>query len=201
MPYSRDVGESGFSTSVTRAGADQRAPDRHYVDATYKRGRDLLRLCKVSLSSNNSAAEQWRKSENAMAQEILITGGIVYFVDPEIGILPEGDVLVDGDTIVDIGLDITDQGAEIIDARGMIVMPGLVDTQRHTWQTVLRQIGSDWTLDDYIALMIGSLAPKFRAVDVRTGNFLGALEAIDSGVTTLMDWSHITNTRATRRVG
>ncbi|WP_309615494.1 hypothetical protein [Salinibacterium sp.] len=178
---------------MTRTGADQRALDRHYLDATYKRGRGLLRLCMVSLSSNNSAAQQRRESENAIAQKTLITGGIVYFVDHEIGILPEGDVIVDGDTIVDIGLNLADLGAEIINARGMVVTPGVVDSHRHTWQTVLRQVGSHWTPNDHIALTIGSLAPTFRAVDIRTGNLLGALRAIDSGFIILMDWSHIAN--------
>ena len=128
-----------------------------------------------------------------MAYKTLFAGGTVYSGDPEIGVIEGGDVLVENGRIVAVGHKLTDPDADFVDCRGMIVMPGLVDTHRHTWQTALRQVGAEWTLGDYIALMIGGFAPTFRPDDVRVGNLLGALEAIDSGVTTLMDWSHITN--------
>jgi 5-methylthioadenosine/S-adenosylhomocysteine deaminase len=71
-----------------------------------------------------------------MPNELLIKGGHVVTMDPVIGDLPTGDVLVRDGTIVDVGpnLATSDPDAEVIDAQGRLVIPGLVDTHRHVWQ-------------------------------------------------------------------
>ncbi len=71
-----------------------------------------------------------------MAKELLIEGGNVVTVDPTIGDLPVGDVLVRDGVIVDVGANLatSETDAEVIDARGRLVIPGLVDTHRHVWQ-------------------------------------------------------------------
>ncbi|GAB7037149.1 MULTISPECIES: amidohydrolase family protein [Catenuloplanes] len=124
----------------------------------------------------------------------LIRGGHVLSMDPAIGDHPHGDVLIEGGVIVEVGtgLDVTD--AEFIDANGMVVMPGLVDTHRHTWQGALAQIATDWTLNEYFTQLLGRFSPLFTPDDVRAGTVFGALEALDSGVTTLFDWAHVMNT-------
>jgi cytosine/adenosine deaminase-related metal-dependent hydrolase len=76
----------------------------------------------------------------------------------------------------------------------MIVMPGFVDTHRHTWQTPVRGVLPCCTLDNYFAVMLGSVGGHYRPEDVHVGNYAGALEALNGGVTTLLDWSHINNT-------
>jgi 5-methylthioadenosine/S-adenosylhomocysteine deaminase len=126
-----------------------------------------------------------------VTQKTLIKGGIVYSVDPRIGELPCGDVLVENDTIVAVGEDLSAPDARIIDATGRIVLPGLIDTHRHMWQAALRQIAADWTLGQYIDHMLMELGPKFTPQDVYTAELLGAIEAMDSGITTVMDWAHI----------
>jgi len=70
------------------------------------------------------------------AKELLIQGGHVVTVDPELGDLPDGDVLVRNGVIAAVGPDLaaSTPDAEVIDARGRLVMPGLVDTHRHVWQ-------------------------------------------------------------------
>ena len=75
-----------------------------------------------------------------------------------------------------------------------IVIPGFVDSHRHTWETVIRGIAPDVSLGGYFDLVLDQLAPAYRPEDVYAGNYLGSLEAIDAGVTTLLDWSHISNT-------
>ncbi|HSG78466.1 MAG TPA: amidohydrolase family protein [Acidimicrobiia bacterium] len=124
----------------------------------------------------------------------LITGGIVLSVDDQVGEIHGGDVLVEGDRIVEVGRDITASDAEVIDASGMIVMPGFVDSHRHIWEGVLRNIGTDIPLEgrtSYITHVLHKLAPAFRPEDAYIGNLLSAVGAIDAGITTLLDWSHI----------
>jgi cytosine/adenosine deaminase-related metal-dependent hydrolase len=115
-------------------------------------------------------------------------------MDPAIGEIAGGDVLVEDGKIVEIGRGLEVGDAERIDASGMIVMPGFVDTHRHTWQTPVRGILPSCTLDHYFAVMLGSVGGHYRPEDVHIGNYAGSLEALNGGVTTLLDWSHINNT-------
>ena len=102
-----------------------------------------------------------------------------------------GDVLVTGDTITAVGpgLAVPDGTVEI-DCTGGILMPGMVDTHRHMWQTALRGLGADWTLTQYFVFYYLSWGKIFRPADIAAGNLLAAVEAIDAGVTTTVDWSH-----------
>jgi cytosine/adenosine deaminase-related metal-dependent hydrolase len=129
-----------------------------------------------------------------MNNTMLIRGGTVLTVDPEIGDLDRGDVLLAGDRIVAVGRELPAEGAQVVDATNMIVMPGLVDSHRHLWQSAIRQIAADWTLSQYAERMLGVIGPRFSAEDVYLADLLGALEALNGGVTTVMDWSHIMNT-------
>lgn len=127
---------------------------------------------------------------------ILIRGGTVLTMDPALGDLPGADVLIEGDTIAAVGADLDAAGAEAIDASDAIVLPGLVDTHRHTWQLLLRGICADWTLGDYFLGIRLLAAPLYTPDDLRLANQLGALEALDAGVTTLLDFSHCNVTPA-----
>jgi 5-methylthioadenosine/S-adenosylhomocysteine deaminase len=127
-------------------------------------------------------------------ERIAITGGAVISMDPAIGELERGSVLVEGDRIVAVERDLGDVDAEMIDAEGGVIMPGFIDTHRHTWQTALRGICADWTLMDYFIGIRSTLSPRYDAEDVYVGNLAGALEALDAGVTTILDFSHCNNT-------
>ncbi|MEO8667191.1 MAG: amidohydrolase family protein [Bauldia sp.] len=122
---------------------------------------------------------------------LLLKGGTVVSVDPAIGTLREGDVLVEGERIVAVGQGLeAPDGAEIIDVSGMIVMPGFVNAHMHTWQTGLRGIAADWTIREYLRAMHAGLATHFRPADIHIANLAGALHQIDCGTTTLVDWCH-----------
>ena len=123
----------------------------------------------------------------------LIKGGYVLSMDAEVGELPVGDVLIEDDKIVQIAPEIH-ADAEVIDATACVVMPGMIDTHRHTWQTALRGICADWSLREYMTGIRLSLLPAYQPDDVYVGNHVGAMEAIDAGVTTILDFSHCVNT-------
>ena len=107
------------------------------------------------------------------------------------GVIEDGDLLVVGDRIAAIGhaLAVPEEAVEI-DAAGGILMPGMVDTHRHMWQTALRGLGADWTLSQYFVFYYLTWGKIFRPEDIHAGNVLAAIEAVDAGVTTTLDWSH-----------
>ncbi len=129
-----------------------------------------------------------------MADRLLVRGGIVLTMDQSLGELPKADVLVEGDRIAAVGPNLAAEGAEVIDAQGDIVIPGFIDTHRHTWETSIRTCAPDYTLSDYFGGILDRFAPNYRPDDVYAGNLWGALECINAGITTLVDWSHIMNT-------
>jgi cytosine/adenosine deaminase-related metal-dependent hydrolase len=124
---------------------------------------------------------------------ILLKGGTIVSVDPQIGDLATGDVLIEDDTIAGIEPTI-EADAEVVDCTGRIVIPGFVDTHRHTWEAAIRNCAPDATLDDYFVEVLDTFAPVYRAEDVYASNVAGSLECLNAGITTLVDWSHINNT-------
>ena len=76
----------------------------------------------------------------------LIKNATIITVDPKIGDLYRGDILIDGTRIKEIALSIKADDAEIIDGTNRIAIPGFIDTHRHTWEALLRNTGPDWTL-------------------------------------------------------
>ena len=125
-----------------------------------------------------------------MANRVLIKGGTVLSMDPAVGELPTGDVLIEDGRIVEVAPSIEAADCEVIDASDRIVLPGFVDTHRHTWQAPWRNIASDWSLFHYLWGMHTGLSKYYRPEDTYAGNLLGTAEALDSGITTLLDWSH-----------
>ncbi|TLV01471.1 amidohydrolase family protein [Dyadobacter luticola] len=124
----------------------------------------------------------------------LLKGGCVVTMDAEQQIFRSADVLITGEVITAIGKDMdVDQDCEVVDASGMIVMPGFVDTHRHVWESLVRGAAGNYSLMEYLQHILGSLAPSYRPQDVYTANLLGSLEALDAGITTVMDWSHVMN--------
>jgi cytosine/adenosine deaminase-related metal-dependent hydrolase len=124
-------------------------------------------------------------------QPIVFRNGIVLTMDDARTVLPRGDVLVVDGKIAGVGVDLSvPDGTCEIDATGGIVMPGMVDTHRHMWQTAMRGYGADWTLTQYFVWYYLQHGMKFRPQDYAAGNLISALDAIESGVTTSVDWSH-----------
>ncbi len=129
-------------------------------------------------------------------ERLLITGGYVLTMDPAVGELERGDVLIEDGVIVAVGPMLEASDALVVDAAGHVAMPGFVDTHRHTWQTALRGICADWSLLEYFRGIRQTFSPRYLPEDVYAGNLVGALEALDAGVTTLLDFSHCNNSPA-----
>jgi cytosine/adenosine deaminase-related metal-dependent hydrolase len=102
-----------------------------------------------------------------------------------------GDVLIRDDIIAAVGPGITaDESDVVVEGRNLIVMPGLVNAHMHTWQTALRSIGSNWTFPEYLRWVHAGLATHFRPRDIYISTLVGALNQLDCGTTTLVDWCH-----------
>ncbi|KGT78572.1 cytosine deaminase [Bradyrhizobium japonicum] len=124
----------------------------------------------------------------------LIKSAVIISMDEAIGDLNTGDVLVEGGRIVDVRPSI-DLGSgasetEIVDGNGRIVIPGLINAHMHTWQTALRGYAANWTLLEYFRRMHAGLATVFRPDDIYIATLAGALNQINCGTTTLVDWCH-----------
>lgn len=124
----------------------------------------------------------------------LIRGATILSLDPKVGDLQRGDILIEGSRIAAVAPSLSADGAEVVAAEGMIALPGFVDSHRHTWQALLRATAADWTLPQYFAGIRGVMGRLYTPDDMYVANHLGALEALDSGITTLYDWSHNNNT-------
>jgi 5-methylthioadenosine/S-adenosylhomocysteine deaminase len=120
----------------------------------------------------------------------LFEGGTIITMDHELGDLVEADLLVEGDRIAAIGPKLAADGAQRIDARGRIIIPGLVNAHMHTWQTGLRGLASNWTLLQYFRNVHRGLATLFEPEDLFYAELLGGWNQIDCGTTTLGDWCH-----------
>jgi 5-methylthioadenosine/S-adenosylhomocysteine deaminase len=127
------------------------------------------------------------------AARTLIKGARIVTMDPGLGDLT-GDILVEGGQISAIEPEITAEDAELVDARDWIIIPGFVDTHRHTWQSAMRHTYADLDPMQYFAQVLERVGPSYQAQDVHAGNLLGAVGALSAGTTTLVDWSHIQNT-------
>ena len=168
---------------------------KELVKRNYRRARRLVLGANVAKEAEIPALYPEGTDFSVVPSGLkLIKGGLVLSMDAAVGDHAVGDVLIDGDTIVKVGPNLSAPEAEVIDAADTIVIPGFVDTHRHIWEGILRNIGTDVPLEgrvSYISFVLRTLAPAYRPEDVYAGNMISALGAIDAGVTTLLDWSHI----------
>jgi cytosine/adenosine deaminase-related metal-dependent hydrolase len=130
----------------------------------------------------------------------VIRNGHVMSMDPKVGDIVRGDVLVEGKKILAVGRNLNAGGADEIDAEGRIVMPGFVDTHHHQFETAIRNFLADGLLFNdgqphgainYFQYILGTFAPVYRPRDVYISELFGSLSQLDAGVTTSHDISQI----------
>lgn len=129
----------------------------------------------------------------ANATRTLIKGGTVITMDRTLGDFDAADVLIEGSRITAVGRNLPATDAKIIPASNMIVMPGFIDTHRHMWQGQLRNCSAHGT--EYLTYR-DKCGPIYRPEDAYIGDTVSIWSALDAGLTTVLDWSHIQNTPA-----
>jgi cytosine/adenosine deaminase-related metal-dependent hydrolase len=135
----------------------------------------------------------------------VLRGGSVMSMDPQVGNFAQGDVLIEGNKILDVGPNLNGGGAAVIDVSGRIVMPGFIDTHHHQFETVLRSFLADGVLINdgsnspsgsttYYEYILLKFAPVYRPQDVYINELFAGLSQLDDGVTTVHDVSQIHHT-------
>ncbi|WP_241073999.1 amidohydrolase family protein [Achromobacter insuavis] len=125
------------------------------------------------------------------ATRTLFQGGTILTLDAKVPNLATGDVLVEGDRIVAVGPALPADGAQVIDAAGHIVMPGLVDAHHHMWLGAMRRMLPN--VDDlfaYIDVVAQQLGAHYRPLDMYLSTRLTAAASLDAGITTVIDACH-----------
>lgn len=127
-------------------------------------------------------------------RRLLIRGATLLTMDAQLGDFDCGDLLVEGSKILACGnrLKGIPADAEVLDATGMIVLPGFVNAHVHLWEIPLRGLGGDWISSrDYHGNVHRNLAMHYGADDVHVANLIGSLNQIHGGTTTVLDWCHV----------
>lgn len=151
---------------------------------------------------------------------IVILGGTIITMDPATGIVEDGYVTISGTSITAVGraselessgtwtgpptcartnADNADDGssgkparssAHVLDARGMIVLPGFINAHHHLWQSILRGLGPNMAVREWVNECVSTYGPRFSPNDSYWASLLALVEAVDSGVTTIVNWAH-----------
>jgi cytosine/adenosine deaminase-related metal-dependent hydrolase len=152
------------------------------------------------LETQAAEAQRVPAGSGEAGRRLLLKGGAVFSMDPQVGDFPAADVLIEGRTIAAIGPNLDASGAEVIDAKGMIVMPGFIDTHHHLFETALRSFLADGILlndgqphgaINYYDYILQKFSLVYRPHDVYINDLFGSIAQLDAGVTTVMDVSQI----------
>jgi len=156
---------------------------------------NLAAWCAASVASPSVLAQAAQEKtptappNPSLRGEYLIRGAYVMTMDPTLGDIPGGDVHIRNGEIVAVDKGLLAPGATLLDGRGTIVLPGLVETHWHMWNTFLRSFVGDEPKYSYFPMVL-ALGPHVKPEDVYHGTRLGAAEAINAGMTTVNNWGH-----------
>jgi 5-methylthioadenosine/S-adenosylhomocysteine deaminase len=150
----------------------------------------------VDAIAGTAAAQGAPAPAQAQGRPVLLKNGTVLTMDRAIGDFERADVLIEHGKISAVRPDIHATDAEVIDASNAIVMPGFVDTHHHLWQGILRNVGPDMTLADYMRDINNLAGSVFRPEDMHAANLVSALGTLAAGTTCVLDWSQAQNTPA-----
>ena len=117
-----------------------------------------------------------------MRGRLLIKGGTVLSLDRGVGNTVGADVLIEDGVIREVGPSLRARNADVVDAADCIIMPGFVDAHRHVWRSITRNLDAASAVD---------LAAYFTPDDVYAATLVGLLQAVEAGITTVVDWCDV----------
>lgn len=133
------------------------------------------------------------QAQAAVGQPILLRGALILSMDPAIGDLPQGDILVQDGTIRAVAASIpAPDGALVVDCAGRIALPGMVNGHIHLAQSMQRGLSTEHAFGGYFQTIVLRHSNRMTPADVQLADHAGGLEQIAAGVTTVMDWSRET---------
>lgn len=150
----------------------------------------------VSSAATRATAQGIEQSATASAprgDSFILRGAYVITMDRGLGDIPIGDVHVRNGEIAAVAGSVEAPGAEIVDARGMIVMPGFVDCHSHVWNALLRNMRRPGV--EYFPLK-DVFGKHHTPIDYYRANRLYLTEALNAGVTTVLNYAHNTQSPA-----
>jgi cytosine/adenosine deaminase-related metal-dependent hydrolase len=125
-----------------------------------------------------------------VTSKILLSGGCVLTLGARTPNFARADVLIDEGVVAEVGTGLRARDAEQVDATDTVVMPGFVDTHRHAWMSLFRNLGES-AFDGESRKPAAALSDHFQAEDVYAATLIGLLGAVEAGITTVVDWSHV----------
>src|SRR5215813_660473 len=153
-------------------------------------------------ASSTATLDQLKRAQQDPHHRILLKGGMVLSLDPRVGDFESGDVLIGGKKILAVGRNLN-AAATVVDAGGMILMPGFVDTHHHQYETILRGILADGVLGTpndgkktYMGVIQGIFTPVYQPEDAYISELVASLSQLNAGVTTTVDTSQVSHTPA-----
>ena len=120
---------------------------------------------------------------------IAFSGGTILTMSQKFGIIEDGYIICEHDRISEIGRGPCPcPDSKVIDSKGMLLMPGLINCHNHAPMSLLAGVADDLPLMDWLNRYIFPLEADFMSPDfVYTGTLLSALSMIRSGTTTVVD--------------
>jgi len=128
-------------------------------------------------------------------EEFIIRNAYLMTMDADLGDIAGGAIHVRDGAIVAVGAEVAAPGARAVDGTGMIVMPGLVDTHWHMWNTLFRSFAGEKPEEGYFPT-VARFGQQMTADDVFQSTRLSAAEAINSGMTFVHSWCHNVRSQA-----
>ena len=162
---------------------------RNFLEALAALSSLGVAACATSSPPSAKLSTVDRKAGTLPARgEFVVRNAYLVTMDPKLGDIPVGDVHVRAGALIGVGPNLSAPGAEEIDGRNRIALPGFVDTHFHLWGSFARGVVADGDFD-YFPVM-SRLGPVMTPDDAYNSAMLGIAEAVHSGLTTIHDWSH-----------
>lgn len=155
----------------------------------------------VAAAAPDSSAAVLDRLNKLNGRAILLKNGMILSMDPKVGDFEKGDVLIQNKKIISVGLNLeAPKSAVVVDAAGMILMPGMIDTHHHQYETILRSILADGIIivgdlqgpkNNYGSVIGATFTPLYEPEDAHAAELLASLSQISDGVTTTVDTSQV----------